>query len=73
MDKKVALEVFYFFEGRGIQPGNFNESLIRLIAKADSMNSAKLSTIFPDYAEAVRAYKFSEESYKELEALAFGD
>lgn len=73
MDKKVALEVFYVFEERGIRPGSFTEHLIFAIARADSMNSAKLSTIFPDYVEAVRAYKFSEESYKELEALAFGD
>lgn len=72
MDKKVALEVFYVFEGRGIQPGSFKETLIHLIAKTDSMNSAKLSTVFPEYVESVRAYKSSEESYKELEELAFG-
>lgn len=73
MDKMAGLEVFYVFEGRGIKPGSFTEHLIHTIARADSMNSAKLSTIFPEYVEAVRAYKFSEESYKELEALAFGN
>lgn len=72
MDKKAALEVFYVFEGRGIQPGSFTEHLILLIAKADSMNSAKLSAIFPEYVDAVRAYKSTEASYKELETLAFG-
>lgn len=73
MDKQIAMEVFYIFEGQGIQPGNFTELLIRTINAADAVNKIKLSREFPEYVEAVSAYKTSEVSYQELRELAFGD
>ena len=69
----IALNVFYLFEGRGIPAGSFGENMIRTVAAADKSNQVKLATVFPEYVFAVRAYKNSEESYKALEKLAFGD
>jgi len=68
----VALEVFHVFEGRGIQPGNFGDLLIRTINAADAVNKIKLSREFPDYVQAISMYKSTESSYQELEQLAFG-
>lgn len=73
MDKQIAMEVFYIFEGQGIQPGSFTELLIRTINAADAVNKIKLSREFPEYVEAVSAYKTSEASYEELRELAFGE
>lgn len=73
MNKMTAQEVFFVFEGRGIQPGSFTYSLINTIVLADIDNRMRLALSFPEYVQAVRMYKESEESYAELEKLAFGE
>ena len=73
MDNKAILEVFYVFEGRGIQPGSFTESLIIAIAKADAINRTKLATIYPDYANVVSTYQNSENGYNKMVEKAFGN
>ena len=73
MDKMIALNVFHLFEGRGIPAGSFGENMIRTVASADRVNLGKLAMIYPEYVLTVRAYKNSEESYRALEKIAFGD
>lgn len=69
----VISEVFYVFEGRGIQPGSFTESLIIAIAKADAINRAKLATVYPDYVKVVSAYQNSENGYNKMVEKVFGN
>lgn len=69
----VISEVFYVFEGRGIQPGGFTESLIIAIAKADAINRAKIATVYPDYVKVVSAYQNSENGYNKMVEKVFGN
>lgn len=71
-DKNKIREVFYVFEGRGMKPGSFVESLIHTIAKADAKNKAKLSDSFPEYVEIVSTYQNSVEAYDNMVKRAFG-
>ncbi|TXS22438.1 hypothetical protein EAO70_06145, partial [Streptomyces sp. adm13(2018)] len=56
----------------GWRPGNFTESLISLIARADHDNAARLATIYPAEAAAVRIAKYDENGIATLQALAAG-
>jgi len=68
-DKIVVFEVFYVFEGRGMKPGSFVESLIETIVKADAVNKSKLYLGFPDYVNVVSAYQNSVEKYNEMSEI----
>lgn len=59
MVSNASREVLFMFGHTdvGCQPGSFAESLISAFAKADSINFAKLESVFPDYARAVEVLK----------------
>lgn len=56
----------------GWQPGTYTEHLISLIARADRDNAAKLATIYPAEAAAVRLAKYEQNGIATLQAIAAG-
>lgn len=66
---RAAREVLWFYEpsAQGAwQPGGFGQKLIIAMTHADTMNLARLSTAFPEYARWVYAVKFTGTGLDEL-------
>lgn len=56
-----AREVLYAFghSDVGFTPGSFGERLISAFAHADTVNFARLESVFPEYGRAIRIIKDS--------------
>ena len=50
-------QVAFEFKRGGYPGGSFIRGLIQLITLADSPNSRKLHSIFPEYVDAVKGYQ----------------
>jgi hypothetical protein len=69
----VAAHVLSHF-GRGGSPaGDWTESLITLIDRADMANRAKLLGAFPEYGAAVLLAKYDEEGIATLQRIVQGE
>lgn len=68
----VASHVLFHFGHRGIPAGDWTESLITLIARADMTNKAKLTAAFPDYAGAVLLAQHADNGIEVLKDIAAG-
>jgi hypothetical protein len=66
----VAAHVLSHFGRGGYPAGDWTESLISLIDRADMTNRAKLCTTFPDYGDAVLLAKYDENGVAVLQAIA---
>ena len=62
--------LFAFGADGGWRPGNFTENLISLLARADETNTAKLATVYPAEAAAVRLAKYDENGIAKLQQIA---
>ena len=67
---EVAAHVLSHFGRGGYPAGDWTESLISLIDRADMVNRAKLATTFPDYGDAVLLAKYDENGIAVLQAIA---
>jgi hypothetical protein len=67
---KVAAHVLSHFGRGGYPAGDWTESLITLIDRADMANRAKLLTAFPDYGAAVLLAKYDENGIATLRAIS---
>ncbi|GGW83246.1 hypothetical protein [Streptomyces griseoloalbus] len=68
----VAAHVLFHFGHKGIPAGDWSESLITLIARADMVNKAKLTAVFPDYAGAVLLAQYADDGINVLKDIAAG-
>jgi hypothetical protein len=68
----VAAHVLNHFGHDGIPAGDWTESLITLIARADMTRAAKLATAFPDYGAAVLLAKYDPDGVARLKDIAAG-
>lgn len=68
----VASHVLFHFGHTGIPAGDWTESLITLIARADMVNKAKLTAAFPDYAGAVLLAQYADDGISVLKDIAAG-
>jgi hypothetical protein len=68
----VAAHVLFHFGHRGIPAGEWTESLITLIARADMTHKAKLTAAFPDYAGAVLLAQYADNGIEVLKDIAAG-
>lgn len=57
------------YEG-GYRPGTYTQKLLELLAYADEANTAKLATVFPAEAAAVRLAKYAEDGMDQLQRIA---
>lgn len=69
---EVAAHVLSHFGRGGYPAGDWTESLITLIDRADMINRAKLLAAFPDYGRAVLLAKYDEEGIATLQHIAQG-
>jgi hypothetical protein len=60
----------HIIQACGIEPGSFYRQLIIACSLADQINLLKLSTVFPNTAQAVQDYKYSDlvQRYKRTDA-----
>lgn len=70
---EVAAHVLSHFGRGGYPAGDWTESLISLIDRADALNRAKLSNAFPDYGDAILLAKYDENGVAVLQAIARGE
>lgn len=70
---EVAAHVLSHFGRGGYPAGDWSESLITLIDRADMTNRAKLLAAFPDYGRAVLLAKYDEEGIATLQRIAQGE
>jgi hypothetical protein len=70
---EVAAHVLSHFGRGGYPAGDWTESLISLIDRADAVNRAKLCTTFPDYGDAILLAKYSDDGIAVLQAIADGE
>ncbi|MFL4904879.1 hypothetical protein ACJ6WF_17230 [Streptomyces sp. MMS24-I2-30] len=68
----VAAHVLSHFGRGGYPAGDWTESLITLIDRADMANRAKLANAFPEYGAAVLLAKYDEQGITTLTAIASG-
>ncbi|WP_171117876.1 MULTISPECIES: hypothetical protein [unclassified Streptomyces] len=66
----VAAHVLSHFGRGGYPAGDWTESLITLIDRADMTNRAKLLAAFPEYGAAVLLAKYDEEGIATLQRLS---
>lgn len=58
LTRNVIEEVRFVLHGHGgFQPGSFAEALITTFGRADAFNFERLALVFPDYAQAVTAWR----------------
>lgn len=67
---EVAAHVLHHFGHGGYPAGDWTESLISLIARADTANRTKLATLFPDYGDAVFLAQHDKNGITYLQAIA---
>jgi hypothetical protein len=70
---EVAAHVLSHFGRGGYPAGDWAESLITLIDRADMVNRAKLTGAFPDYGAAVLLAKYDEEGIATLQRIVHGE
>jgi hypothetical protein len=70
---EVAAHVLSHFGRGGYPAGDWAESLITLIDRADMVNRAKLLAAFPEYGAAVLLAKYDEEGIATLQRIARGE
>ncbi|MFH8804108.1 hypothetical protein ACH4F6_31720 [Streptomyces sp. NPDC017936] len=73
VSREVAAHVLSHFGRGGYPAGDWTESLISLIDRADMTNRAKLMAAFPDYGRAVLIAKYDEEGVATLQRIAQGE
>lgn len=74
ISREVAAHVLSHFGRPGGYPaGDWTESLISLIDRADMTNRAKLLGAFPEYGAAITLAKYDENGINILQAIARGD
>lgn len=66
----VAAHVLSHFGRGGYPAGDWTESLISLIDRADMTNRAKLVSAYPEYGVAVLIAKYDEEGIAVLQRLS---
>jgi hypothetical protein len=69
----VAANVLSHFGRGGYPAGDWTESLISLIDRADMANRAKLLAAFPAQGRAVLLAKYDEEGIATLQRIARGE
>jgi hypothetical protein len=69
----VAAHVLSHFGRGGYPAGDWTESLITLIDRADMANRAKLLGAFPEYGAAVLLAKYDEEGIATLQRIVQGE
>lgn len=67
---EVASHVLSHFGRGGYPAGDWTESLITLIDRADAVNRVKLCTTFPDYGDAILLAKYDDNGIAFLQAIA---
>ncbi|BBC30059.1 hypothetical protein SGFS_013530 [Streptomyces graminofaciens] len=73
ISSEVAAHVLSHFGRPGGYPaGDWTESLISLIDRADMTNRAKLLGAYPDYGAAITLAKYDEAGIDTLQAMATG-
>ncbi|MGA5035147.1 hypothetical protein [Streptomyces sp. ECR3.8] len=70
---EVASHVLSHFGRGGYPAGDWSETLITLIDRADMQNRAKLLAAYPEYGRAVLLAKYDEEGIATLQRLARGE
>lgn len=70
---EVAAHVLSHFGRGGYPAGDWTESLITLIDRADTTNRAKLLAAFPEYGAAVLLAKYDEEGIATLQRIVQGE
>lgn len=71
VSREVANHVLAVFGGgEGYAPGNFFWKLLEAAAVADSRNLWRLAAGFPEYAAAIRMWKFESGGADRLRAIA---
>jgi hypothetical protein len=70
---EVASHVLSHFGRGGYPAGDWSETLITLIDRADTQNRAKLLAAYPEYGRAVLLAKYDEEGIATLQRLARGE
>lgn len=70
---EVAAHVLSHFGRGGYPAGDWAESLITLIDRADMTNRARLLGAFPEYGRAVLLAKYDEEGIFTLQRIAQGE
>lgn len=68
----VAAHVLNHYGREGIPAGDWHETLITLIARADIEDAAKLAGAFPDYGSAVLIAKYNPDGLTWLQDIAAG-
>lgn len=73
ISREVAAHVLSHFGRPGGYPaGDWTESLISLIDRADMTHRARLLDAFPDYGAAITLAKYDENGIDTLQAIAAG-
>lgn len=73
ISREVAAHVLSHFGRPGGYPaGDWTESLISLIDRADMTHRARLCGAFPDYGAAITLAKYDENGIATLQAIAGG-
>ncbi|GHH87916.1 hypothetical protein [Streptomyces capitiformicae] len=71
--REIAAHVLSHFGHPGGYPaGDWTESLISLIDRADMTHRARLLDAFPDYGAAITLAKYDENGIATLQAIAAG-
>ncbi|WP_051844058.1 hypothetical protein [Streptomyces sp. NRRL S-813] len=70
---EVAAHVLSHFGRGGYPAGDWTETLITLIDRADMANRAKLLSAFPEYGRAILLAKYDEEGIATLQRIAQGE
>jgi len=70
---EVAAHVLSHFGRGGYPAGDWTESLITLIDRADMANRARLLAAFPECGRAVLLAKYDEEGIATLQRIAQGE
>jgi hypothetical protein len=70
---ETAAHVLSHFGRGGYPAGDWTESLISLIDRADMVHRAKLTAAFPDYGRAILLAKYDAEGVATLQRIAQGE
>jgi hypothetical protein len=70
ISREVAARVLSHFGRGGYPAGDWTESLISLIDRADMVHRAKLTAAFPDYGAAIALAKYDETGIDQLAEIA---
>jgi hypothetical protein len=70
---EVAAHVLSHFGRGGYPAGDWTESLITLIDRADMTNRARLLAAYPEYGAAITLAKYDENGIATLQAIACGE